>query len=353
MIKFLHTSDWHLNSKITHSKTSIIKEDIKFYTLKRINYLLNYCVEKNIRYMFLCGDIFDRSDISKEVISFFKNILKTYYNITFYYILGNHERDIVLDEFLSFSNFICFLFDFKQIRLNNNIVISGISFSNTNKLSLYSKIQLNSKDINILLMHGEIGYKKELDQIDINSLSNVNYLALGHIHKPEISKKNNILYSYPGIPTGRSFDEDGIKGFNLVEVSNVIDVKFVPILGFNFSILDYKIDSSLSNYMLIDKIEIYLKDNDLLNNKVIRLKLLGSIDYNNNYDFEYILDKVKKDLNLLYLEFEYLYKYNHINTNTILENELIDIINNNYSNNIYKDEIISLCIKIINGEYRD
>jgi DNA repair exonuclease SbcCD nuclease subunit len=54
----------------------------------------------------------------------------------------------------------------------------------------------------------------------LKSKSNINYWALGHIHKCSIINNFNPAIIYPGIPQGRDFGEEGPGGVILVEVED-------------------------------------------------------------------------------------------------------------------------------------
>ena len=74
---------------------------------------------------------------------------------------------------------------------------------------------------NILVLHGEVGAAEDsrYDPITEDELraSNMDYAALGHIHKASgLRRAGDTWYSWPGCPEGRGFDETGEKTVNIV-----------------------------------------------------------------------------------------------------------------------------------------
>ncbi|MGX8704776.1 MAG: metallophosphoesterase family protein, partial [bacterium] len=65
---------------------------------------------------------------------------------------------------------------------------------------------------NIVMLHGDI---TNLNSIPLSMLKerNIDYLALGHIHKFQKGKLDDRgIWVYPGCLEGRGFDEEGPKG---------------------------------------------------------------------------------------------------------------------------------------------
>lgn len=59
--------------------------------------------------------------------------------------------------------------------------------------------------------------------------SNLQYLALGHIHKGGQFKAGSTLCAWPGCPMGRGFDEQGEKGVLIAEIGDTATARFVPL----------------------------------------------------------------------------------------------------------------------------
>ena len=59
--------------------------------------------------------------------------------------------------------------------------------------------------------------------------SDLDYLALGHIHKADSFKAGKTLCAWPGCPMGRGYDEQGVKGVYIVELEDKAQLRFVPL----------------------------------------------------------------------------------------------------------------------------
>lgn len=61
------------------------------------------------------------------------------------------------------------------------------------------------------------------------AMSNLDYLALGHIHKGGSFTAGNTLCAWPGCPMGRGWDETGRKGMLLAELGDTVTLKTLPV----------------------------------------------------------------------------------------------------------------------------
>lgn len=59
--------------------------------------------------------------------------------------------------------------------------------------------------------------------------SNLDYLALGHIHKADSFAAGKTLCAWPGCPMGRGYDEPGEKGVYIVELGDAVSLRFHPL----------------------------------------------------------------------------------------------------------------------------
>ena len=81
------------------------------------------------------------------------------------------------------------------------------------------------------------GEYNQISESDI-AKSNLDYLALGHIHTfSGVKKAGRTFYAYPGCIEGRGFDETGEKGFIAGTVyKGKCDLRFVPAGGRQYHI---------------------------------------------------------------------------------------------------------------------
>ncbi len=60
-------------------------------------------------------------------------------------------------------------------------------------------------------------------------MSNLDYLALGHIHKADSFVAGKTLCAWPGCPMGKGYDESGEKGVYIVELTDQTSLRFRPL----------------------------------------------------------------------------------------------------------------------------
>jgi DNA repair exonuclease SbcCD nuclease subunit len=111
----------------------------------------------------------------------------------------------------------------------------GAGFNTQHSRPLLSGFAAPGDDmVNIMVLHGDTGgdVYNHIKETDI-AASNLDYLALGHIHSfSGIRQAGKTFYAYPGCPEGRGFDETGEKGVIVGSVSKAgCDLRFAPLGG--------------------------------------------------------------------------------------------------------------------------
>jgi len=79
--------------------------------------------------------------------------------------------------------------------------------------------------------------------------SDLNYLALGHIHKGGSFRAGNTLCAWPGCPMGRGYDETGDKGVLIVTVDETVTTRFISLNTPRFYDLEVDVDTSLDDIL--------------------------------------------------------------------------------------------------------
>ena len=239
-MKVMHTSDLHIGRVLLEES---LLADQKYI----LNEIIRIAQQEKVEVLMIAGDIYDKSIPSAEAVRLFNDFLVKLSELEcdVLMIRGNHDSADRL-------NFGSRLFD----RLNIHIVseydghISRFSRGNTEFYMLpfikpfhlkgyvseeeYALIRnsndmikavldretVDDKKVNILMMHRfvkagdklpELSESESqlsvgtLDPVDSSLLDRFDYVALGHIHKPQIIKKDTTRYS--GTPMKYSFSE--------------------------------------------------------------------------------------------------------------------------------------------------
>lgn len=356
-MKFIHTADLHLDSKIEGiptEKSKIRREEI----LRTFERLVDFATTNSVRAIIIAGDMFDGTKITIKAKERVVQCIKNHPNIDFLYVSGNHDKtNVFCDENLSFENFIVFDDEWKSVKYDN-VCITGVALNGLNQNVVYDTLHLDENDNNIVVMHGQIvGYKSQekAEIISIPSLKdkNIDYLALGHIHSfSEGIIDNRGKYAYSGCLDGRGFDELNDKGFVLIDTDNdTISTSFVPfssriIYEFNYNLQDFS-----SNYQLSEQIVNELKDK--ANEKsLIKVVLNGErkLDFfldvfslekrlNETFFFAKVVDKTKLKVALEDYEFDKSVKGEFVRA--VWESDL---------SSEEKDRVITLGLSVLKGE---
>ncbi len=352
-MKIIHTADLHLGSKIEASFKEISTER-KTEVRNAFLRLVNYAKDNDVKHILLSGDIFDSDKPFKKDKEFFYSLIKDNSNITFYYLNGNHDIDEDIAE--NIDNLKTFTNEWISFNLDNDVVISGLEITNSNYSSFYSSLNLDQSKKNIVLLHGQIGDTVSLNCIKIAKLKDkyIDYLALGHVHKHQegiIDKRGE--YVYPGCLEGRGFDEDGEKGFILLDIQDTITHKFIPFA--KRVIHEVEVNVSLAK-STIDIINIVKNNVKFVSSDIYRIILVGDIstelDFNERDikkaldDIAYFIDVKNKTLPTIYLS--------DYKNDLSLRGEFVRKV---YENEKLSDEdkrkIIALGLKVLSGREAD
>lgn len=234
-MKILHTSDLHIGKYIG---TYDLKEDTEYV----LNQVVDTAIRERVEVVLISGDIFDRPNPSEEAIkmyvSFLKNLLDK--NIKVIAISGNHDSGIRLSAYkdilgkgyfvegefnspmrkVSLSdeygpvNFYMLPFFTPFIVKSNLKLEKGLENYDLAMDEIIKRENIDTSQRNIILAHQFVagfkfggseedfsysnGDEKNVAGVGIISLDkfqNFDYVALGHIHKPQKISRETIRYS--------------------------------------------------------------------------------------------------------------------------------------------------------------
>ena len=312
-MKIIHCSDLHLDSKIealSKEKLKIRREEI----VRAFERLVDYARSQNVRAIIVAGDTFDTHKISSATQKRLIQLFKKNPNITFLYVSGNHDEGSVFygEEI---ENLKIFNEKWSYVRLEN-VVFTGIDINKAPKQSLYSSLQLNKEDINIVIMHGQIAGYKSKENAELISLpmlkdKNIDYLALGHIHyftSGNIDERGKYVYS--GCLEGRGFDETEEKGFVLIDTESEKFYEFIPFSSRNLYKISFDITDKTNWYEAKEEFMKELKAR-YDEKSLIEVILKGSCEPDFEIDKEEFLFRLNE-----------MFFYARIKDNTILKIDL-------------------------------
>lgn len=238
-MKFIHTGDVHLDSPFASladpRKADQRREELNGCLL----HLIDYARERDIHVVLIAGDLFDSE---QPRIGLFRAVMEQMgrtHEIRFFIAPGNHDyyhaRSLYALEPLP-ENVQVFGAEMEQVELEDNVTLYGRGFTHAHEhQSLLQGFHAQCDGPSILLMHGEMAPAGNYGPICREDIANsgVTYLALGHVHQYSgVQREGGTTWTYPGIPMGRGFDEQGQKGFVSGEIDDHgVRLSWVPLAG--------------------------------------------------------------------------------------------------------------------------
>ncbi len=257
---FVHVADLHLDSpfKGITAKNPAIADPLRSATFRAFDALIDLCIERDVQFLVVAGDIYDGEDRSlRAQLRFHDGLVRlAEKNIATYVVHGNHDPYDSRSSALSFPDGV-HIFGYRTVesipfqREGSTVaVISGISHARKNETENLAKRFRHraSEPFHIGLLHCTVGPNTGHDPYAPCQLSELlevefDYWALGHVHeKNALDNRSTVLY--PGNTQGRSFREKGKKGCHIVTVEDgaVGNVEFCALDAIRWAEIDVSID---------------------------------------------------------------------------------------------------------------
>ncbi|MFW6009192.1 MAG: metallophosphoesterase family protein, partial [archaeon] len=347
-IKFIHTADLHLGSSLHTENEEIFKYNKdKNPVLCSFHKLIDTAINKEVDFILIAGDLFDSEERNVRAVKEFNKGAKKLgnHNIDIYMIAGNHDPINNNNFFKIVENvyiFSCEKVEIKEYKKDKELKarIIGQSYrASSDSREMYKNYNLADDNIlNIALLHTQLDRQNNNyvpgNLNDLLKINNIDYWALGHIHKNKILRENKPLVIYPGTPQGRDFGESDLKGFYLIEFNTKDDYKidFIPSSKYIWKEVNFTI-SKKENIKTFNELKKFIKDNAfkiLMSNAVTRREKI----FTKNSLQTYIIRWKIKVEGLSYDNFNEDKKE--------VENYLVEELRNEFINNNFKRENIVL-----------
>lgn len=248
-MRFIHTGDIHLGASPESKKTwAAGRGDELWNTFER---LIKKIKMNPVDMLIISGDLFHRQPLLrelKEVDYLFSTIPETKVVLC----AGNHDaikKGSFYDGF-KWSDNVIFLDDknIQKVEIPElNVCIYGLSYHQKEVLdAMYDHIIVEKPDmINILVAHG--GDEKH---IPINrkkvAMSGFDYVAMGHIHKPDIDERYKMAYCGSLEPI--DVNDMGVRGYIYGEVDKRgLELELVPFAKRIYIDLDFTVTPTATN----------------------------------------------------------------------------------------------------------
>lgn len=265
IIKFVHTGDIHLglqfNKVSFHKDKAVLRRRELWSTFERI---VNYCIKESIDFLFVAGDLFEYDYFTIGDIKRVRDIFEKAEGVNILIVAGNHDilnskslynRVVWSPNVTIFQNKLE-----KKVFSDLDTVVYGYSWdrSEIKDSDLFNDFQYENEDYDknkILILHGDINKESKYLPLTLEGLNNLgmDYIALGHIHKPIIY---NDKIAYCGTPEPLDFGELGQRGI----IQGVIEkgktkFEFIPFSARCFYQEDIDVDGDMSYLDIKEKIK--------------------------------------------------------------------------------------------------
>ncbi len=345
-MKIMHIADIHIefmSNKLEKEKSKLLREEgvshfaeiIKEARLQKVDVVL------------LCGDLFDRTIVRKSTIKFVLDQIAENRDIKFFYCLGNHDHKLLFEGEIP-ENLTIFPTHFEKFDLGE-VVIGGNSVQKYSKANFVNQIDFDEHRLNILMLHVYLvnGHFDDCLTFEVKELKNKNidYLALGHIHKASEGKIDDRgEWVYSGIGASLSFDDNKI-GYVLINVKDGKVSWERKSLKCKRTFHRISVDISDCNDFLSIKTKIQQALSNIKNSDLVQVILTGEVDEELDKKTEIIFDELSKQYFYFELKDNTKIKIDiqKIKKETLsLKSEFINLV---YESNLSEQEKES-CIKL-------
>ena len=248
--------------------------------------------------LFISGDLFHRQPLAKDLkeVNYLFSTIPTVHVVI---IAGNHDRIRSNSALLSFTwapNVTYLMGEelesvyFKEI----NTEVYGFSYHSAeipeNRLD-HLKVPNNGR-IHVLLGHGGDANHIPFDKGAMSSLD-FSYIAMGHIHRPEILLENRMAFAGSLEPLDKT--ESGPHGMMVGDINEVTRVvtslKFIPLAKLQYISLAVNVTTATTNTELAMKITQEIQNRGTEN--IFRFRIRGMRDPDISFDLEMLSTRFK------------------------------------------------------------
>lgn len=282
-MKFIHIADMHFDSPFVNLSGKDILGDLRRLEQRRVfKKVIEYAKNNEIEYLFISGDLYEHKYVKLSTIEYINNLFKEIPKTQIFISPGNHDPYIKNSYYNKFNwsqNVKIFSSEMEKVE-KGEVTIYGYGFDDFYCTGCgIEKIEIDDKSkINILVMHGTLD-GASIEEKQYNSMSRkmlqekqFDYIALGHIHKPEYS--TSIVY--PGSTVSMGFDELGKHGMIVGEIQKgKVDLEFIPLDDENFREIEIDVTEIGAKEDLIEKIN----ELEIQNNEYIKIILTGNRNF--------------------------------------------------------------------------
>ena len=234
-MKILHSADWHLDAPMSgksEEQARFLRQELSKLPEK----IITLAKAENCDMILLAGDLFDGAYTQDSFRKVYKALEEV--KIPVFITPGNHDFCQPNSPYLA-ENWPENVHIFKHAAMeavalpNLDCTVYGAGYEAMDCAALLEnfRAECDSK-WRIGILHADATNTSSpycpVSPQQVR-LSGLHYLALGHIHKNGSFRSGDAVCAWPGCPMGHGYDETGIKGVLLLELSDEIKAEFRPL----------------------------------------------------------------------------------------------------------------------------
>ncbi len=295
-MKFIHTADvhWGMNpdrdKPWSRDRAQAIKDTF--------TEIIRQAKARDVDFLFIAGDLFHRQPLLRDLKEL-NYLFSTIPSVQIIAISGNHDRirpNSALKSFQWCPN-VTWIMDEEPTTLvfpAQNIDVTGFSYhtAEITEAKIDNLKPPSVPRIHILLAHGGDEAHIPINKNQITQ-SGFSYIALGHIHKPELDSHN--IYAYPGSPEPLDKTETGRHGIIAGEINpasaQITRLEFIPLSQARYIPLIVHVTTATTNSELTARIldEINQRGSE----HIYRLRIRGKRDPDIEFDLRSVAQKMQ------------------------------------------------------------
>ena len=287
-MKFVHIADMHFDMPFTLLSTKADMGEIRRVDQRKaFKKMIEYIKENNIPYLFIAGDLYEQEYIRESTIEYINKLFEEIPTTKIFITPGNHDpylKNSYYNKFNWASNVKIFNSKIEKVELED-VDIYGFGFDDFYCYdSGIDNFEIENKNkTNILIIHSSLAGARD-DEKNYNVISEktfkekgFDYVALGHIHKRNMSENTNIIY--PGSPISLGFDELGEHGMIVGNIeNNKLNLEFIKLDEKEF--IEEELD--ISEIKTIEELIEKINNLNILENKFYKIILTGKRNFEIN-----------------------------------------------------------------------
>ncbi len=234
---FVHCADLHLGSRFKglEEDNPSLAGRMRKAVMKSFERIVDMVIERRADALVISGDLYDDSNELPSTRVWFTSQLSRL-DVPVFICRGNHDSKTSWDQSIPYpQNVHEFGRDAESVKIGEDIEVVGISFSSPHESrNLAVMLEGDPSRFTIACLHCNLdsvseGYDYAPCRMQDMVGRNIDYWALGHIHKRAVVSQMPYVV-YPGNIQGRSFKETGPKGAYLVTVKDrrIASCEFIP-----------------------------------------------------------------------------------------------------------------------------